>query len=64
MVFINQEIILLVAQNYSVNPRLLLALIEYQSGWVTNQHPSTSDPLGLADENRNDLYARPGNQIH
>ncbi|MBT3336793.1 MAG: peptidoglycan DD-metalloendopeptidase family protein [Anaerolineae bacterium] len=30
------EIVELVSQNYSVNPRLLLALIEYQSRWVTN----------------------------
>ncbi|MCF6278229.1 MAG: M23 family metallopeptidase [Anaerolineales bacterium] len=30
------EIVLRVAQDYSVNPRLLLALLEYQSGWVTN----------------------------
>lgn len=29
------EIVTFVAQNYSVNPRLLLALLEYQSGWVT-----------------------------
>lgn len=29
------EIITLVAKNYSVNPRLLLALLEYQSEWVT-----------------------------
>jgi len=29
------EIVNLVATNYSVNPRLLLALLEYQSGWVT-----------------------------
>lgn len=52
-----EEIILMVAQNYSVNPRLLLALIEYQSGWVTNPTPfNTSYPLGLADENRYGLY--------
>ena len=31
------EIITRVAQNYSVNPRLLLALLEYQSGWVTQE---------------------------
>ncbi|MBC8336895.1 MAG: M23 family metallopeptidase [Anaerolineales bacterium] len=29
------EIVSLVANNYSVNPRILLALLEYQSGWVT-----------------------------
>lgn len=51
------EIIQLVAQNYSVNPRLLLALLEYQSGWVTNPAPiNVSFPMGLADENRYGLY--------
>ncbi len=29
------EIVTRVAQDYSVNPRILLALLEYQSGWVT-----------------------------
>lgn len=52
-----EEIILMTAQSYSVNPRLLLALLEYQSGWVTNPTPfNTSYPLGLADENLNGLY--------
>ncbi|MEK6754452.1 MAG: LysM peptidoglycan-binding domain-containing protein [Chloroflexota bacterium] len=51
------EIIELVAQNYSVNPRLLLALLEYQSGWVTNLTPiNVSFPMGLADDNRYGLY--------
>ncbi len=51
------EIIQLVSQNYSVNPRLLLALLEYQSGWVTNPTPfNTSFPMGLADDNRYGLY--------
>jgi murein DD-endopeptidase MepM/ murein hydrolase activator NlpD len=41
------QIILRVAENYSVNPRLLVALLEYRSGWVTNQFPSNVDyPLG------------------
>ncbi len=41
------EIINLVAQRYSVNPRLLLALIEYQSGWLTELAPlSVEYPLG------------------
>jgi murein DD-endopeptidase MepM/ murein hydrolase activator NlpD len=31
------EIITRIAQDYSVNPRLLLALLEYQSGWVTQE---------------------------
>jgi LasA protease len=51
------EIVALVAQNYSVNPRLLLALLEYQSGWVTNPTPfNTSYPMGLADEYHYGLY--------
>ena len=29
------EIVRRVASDYSVNPRLLLALLEYQNGWVT-----------------------------
>ncbi|WKZ34426.1 MAG: LysM peptidoglycan-binding domain-containing protein [Anaerolineales bacterium] len=51
------EVITTVAQNYSVNPRLLVALLEYQSGWVTNPTPfNTSYPMGLADESRLGLY--------
>ncbi len=33
------EIIARIAQEYSVNPRLLLAVLEYQSGWVTKARP-------------------------
>ena len=48
------QIITRIAQNYSVNPRLLVALIEYRSGWVTNPIPSNVDyPLGYV----NDYYA-------
>ncbi len=51
------EIVWIVARNYSVNPRLLLALLEYQSGWVTNPAPfNTSYPMGLMDENHFGLY--------
>ncbi|MBC7875607.1 MAG: LysM peptidoglycan-binding domain-containing protein [Anaerolineales bacterium] len=51
------EIVLLVARNYSVNPRLLLALLEHQSGWVTNLEPfNTSYPMGLLDEFHYGLY--------
>jgi LysM repeat protein len=51
------EIVWIVARNYSVNPRLLLALLEYQSGWVTNPEPfNTSYPMGLLDENHYGLY--------
>ncbi len=51
------EIITLVAQNYSVNPRLLLALVEYQSGWVTNPNPINKDyAIGLSDPYHNSFY--------
>ncbi len=46
------QIVLRVAQDYSVSPRLLLALLEYQSGWVTQPAPVTineSYPLGYAN---------------
>lgn len=51
------EVINLVALNYSVNPRLLLAILEYQSGWVTNPNPSELlYPMGLQDANHEGLY--------
>ena len=52
-------IVALVAENYSVNPRLLLALIEFRSGWVTqaNSDSKTIDyPLAYMDSNRKGLY--------
>ncbi|MCB9110214.1 MAG: LysM peptidoglycan-binding domain-containing protein [Anaerolineales bacterium] len=51
------DIIEAVAYNYSVNPRILLALLEYQSGWVTNRTPANIDyPMGYADPVRAGLY--------
>lgn len=51
------EIVTMIAQSYSVNPRILLALLEYQSGWVTNPNPfNTSYPIGLSDESRQGLH--------
>ncbi|MFN3742162.1 MAG: LysM peptidoglycan-binding domain-containing protein [Anaerolineales bacterium] len=41
------QIVLRVAQNQSVNPRLLLALIEHRSAWVTRASPSILTPLDL-----------------
>lgn len=41
-----------VAADYSVNPRLLLAVLEYRSGWVTNPNPDPSlgeTPFGFND---------------
>ncbi len=48
-----------VALDYSVNPRLLLAVLEYQSGWVTQPDPQKTErayPIGLADPYRKGLY--------
>lgn len=53
------QIVERVARNYSVNPRLLLAILEYRSRWVTNAQPdpATLDyPLGFVDLNRPGLY--------
>ncbi len=53
------EIVLKVAREYSVNPRLLLAVLEYQSGWVTNPNPSLQSPdypIGLEDAGYKGLY--------
>jgi hypothetical protein len=46
-----------VAESYSVNPRLLVALVEYRSGWVTNSVPQNVDyPLGNYDNYYAGLY--------
>jgi murein DD-endopeptidase MepM/ murein hydrolase activator NlpD len=53
------DIVQLVAKDYSVNPRLLLAVLEYQSGWVTQANPAkeTIDfPIGNKDSWRKGLY--------
>lgn len=53
------QIIQLAAQEFSVNPRLLLAVLEYQSGWVTRAKPddATLDyPMGIAVNWRKGLY--------
>jgi LasA protease len=55
----SDSIIYRISYEYSVNPRLLLALLEYQSGWVTKQNPAeeTLDyPIGLVNEWRKGLY--------
>ena len=41
------EIVQRIATENSINPRLLLALIEYQSGWVYGQ-PSNAETGGLS----------------
>ena len=52
------DVIQRVAENTSVNPRLLLAIVEYRAQWVL-QHPlhlNTTNPLGLYTENYTGLY--------
>ena len=47
------EVVEIVARNNSVNPRVILALLEFQSGWVTNPEPASGDaftyPMGFVD---------------
>jgi LasA protease len=55
------EIVSLVAHRFSVNPRLLLAILEHRSGWVTR--PSgvqTAYPMGVAQANLQGLYRQLG----
>ena len=53
------EVVQLVARNYSVNPRLLLAILEYQSGWLTQSEGNIREfsfPMGIRDQWREGLY--------
>ncbi|MCC7358673.1 MAG: LysM peptidoglycan-binding domain-containing protein [Anaerolineales bacterium] len=53
------DIVRTVAQRYSVSPRLLLAVLEYQSGWVRAPQPSDNTltfPLGRVEVGREGLY--------
>jgi LasA protease len=53
------EIVDLLARNYSISPRLLLAIIEFQTGGLTSPAlPSNIDeyPLGYKDFNHKGLY--------
>ncbi len=51
------EIVQLVADRHSVNPKLLLAALEYQSGWLSNKDPEeTIYPLGNKTEDSEGLY--------
>ncbi len=48
-----------VAHEYSVNPRLLLAVLEYQANWLTQSNPEATPrgfPLGKQDSWRTGLY--------
>jgi murein DD-endopeptidase MepM/ murein hydrolase activator NlpD len=51
------EIISRVSQDYSVNPRLLLALIEHQVGWLTTYNNMENPfPLGYRESGYEGLY--------
>ncbi len=53
------EIVELVARNFSVNPRLLLAVLQYQSGWLTKTDLAQGKidfPIGVRDTWRKGLY--------
>jgi len=53
------NIIKRVSLENSINPRLLLALLQYQAGWVFGQPPTSSlknFPMGWTDPNREGLY--------
>jgi murein DD-endopeptidase MepM/ murein hydrolase activator NlpD len=48
-----------VATEFSVNPKLLLAVLEYQSGWLSEENPRTSTlqyPMGVFEVSRAGLY--------
>jgi LasA protease len=52
------QIVQLVAEHYSLSPRLLLAVLEYQSGWLTNPAPGDDTlafPIGHVQVNRDGL---------
>ncbi len=51
------------AESYSVNPRLLLALLEYQTGWLTNDDPEANArlyPFGRTQGGTEGLYRQLG----
>ena len=53
------QIIQLVAERFSVGPRVLLSLLEYQGGWVTKTaltQTQTTYPMGLIDSIRQGLF--------
>lgn len=53
------QIIERVARDFSVNPRLLLAVLQYQSRWVTQPDPDEATleyPIGVRDARREGLY--------
>ena len=57
--FSGAQIVQRISYEYSVNPRLLLTLLEYQSGWVSQANPNpvyTNYPMGRMEPARQGLY--------
>ncbi len=55
------DVVSRVATEYSVNPRLLLAVLDYQSGWVTKSNPDSETlvyPLRVYENYREGLYSQ------
>jgi LysM repeat protein len=53
------DIVQFVATSASINPRLLLALLEYRGGWISNPVPNSdlmTYPMGLVDKNQQGLF--------
>jgi len=59
------EIVQLISQRFSVGPRVLLTLLELQSGWVTGPQPAAQEnslvyPLGHVQEHYEGLFQQLG----
>jgi LysM repeat protein len=53
------QIVQLLADRFSVNPRLLLAALEFRAGWLTRPAPPQVDyPMGKTDVRYEGLYAQ------
>jgi LasA protease len=53
------QIVERVAKDYSINPKLLLAVLDYRAGWVSNPNPDRATfeyPLGYVDGWHTGLY--------
>lgn len=58
-VYTGADIISEIATEYSVNPRILLAILEYRGGWLSQLAPEPDAlvyPMGYTDPNRQELY--------
>jgi murein DD-endopeptidase MepM/ murein hydrolase activator NlpD len=57
------QIVQRIAQDYSVNPRILLSVLQYQSGWLTKSKADLGQgkidfPMGVREEWRKGLYSQ------